>query len=249
MALYGSDDVAWVYIDGYKVGGSGGYITDLEDHLDATLEESHVLGDTWKSRAFTGEKDVGVEISGFFDDADNASSEAFTEQWANRLIAYNVEGNALGSNVVMLSGAWEGKWKRILKRGALHKVSITHEGNGEDEEGKLIGILATRTTAGNTESTKVDNADATTAGGAVHLHVGALTLGGYTNLIVKLRDSADGTTFADVTGGTFTAITAAPGKQRLALSGTIRRYTAIAWAYTGSGSGPSWAGIVGLHRN
>lgn len=47
-----------------------------------------------------------------------------------------------------------------------------------------------------------------------------------TDVTVKVQDSADNVSFADVTGMTFTAVTAAPGVQRIATASnqTVRRY-------------------------
>jgi hypothetical protein len=51
-----------------------------------------------------------------------------------------------------------------------------------------------------------------------------------TSIVVKLQDSADNTTFADVTGLTFNTVTAAPTAQRIATANTatIRRYVRVA---------------------
>jgi len=70
-----------------------------------------------------------------------------------------------------------------------------------------------------------DHAAATTFGAAAYLHVFALTSGTAT---VKVQDSADNSTFADVTGLTFTAVTGAT-YERIATSATatIRRYLRV----------------------
>ena len=74
----------------------------------------------------------------------------------------------------------------------------------------------------------------TSTGAAAYLQVSALTLGGFSNISVALRDSADNVTFADVGSATFTAVTAAPAAERLRPSGEIRRYTAARWSFTGA---------------
>jgi hypothetical protein len=247
MATYGLDDVSFILIDGYQIGG---YINEFtEKDRKATLEDTTCCGDSWVERSFAGQKTAGFSIGGFFDDADDASNEALAEQYAARTICYSLEGNATGCNVVMMSGPMESVYSRVARRGELQKVKADIEGSGGVEDGKLIAPLAARTTAGNTQAAPVDNGAASADGGAVYLQMSALALGGSTNVIVKLRDSADNTTFTDVTGGAFTAVTAAPAKERLAIAGTIKQYTAISWAYTGAGSNQTWTGMVGLHRN
>lgn len=87
-----------------------------------------------------------------------------------------------------------------------------------------VGLTAwqrTDTTA--TDGASIDDAAATTFGAQAWLHVYSLT---GTDVTVKIQDSANNSAFADVTGLTFTAVTAAPTAQRLATAAgaTVRRY-------------------------
>jgi hypothetical protein len=79
----------------------------------------------------------------------------------------------------------------------------------------------------------------TKTGGVVDLHIPALTLGGWTSVTFILRDSADNSTFANVTGGTFTNVTAVAADERLTITGQIRRYRAMQWTFNGAGAGQS----------
>jgi hypothetical protein len=83
-------------------------------------------------------------------------------------------------------------------------------------------------------------------GGAGYLQVGALTLGGYTNLVVKIRHSTNNSSFTDLI--TFTAVTSAYTGQRVAVAGAVNRYLATSHACTGSGSGMSADVMVGFCR-
>jgi hypothetical protein len=115
------------------------------------------------------------------------------------------------------------------------------------EEGVVLHAHAAETADGDTTATSVDNAAQTTAGGAVYLQVSALTLGGFDDLLVTVQDSADDVTYADLQA--FAAVSSAPAAQRVARSGTIRRYAAVAWTFEGAGSGQSATFLVGLVRN
>lgn len=243
MAKYGLDDLSLILIDGYNLTG---YITDFSDHKEATLEEATTAGADWQSWLFTGEMKFSLSMSGFFDDTDNASNEALCSQYASRVICYGPAGNTLGQALTMMSGPIQGKYERGPSRGEITKASVEYEGSGEVETGTIIAPLTARTTAGNTESTP-ENTAKTTLGGAGYLQVTALTLGGYDNVIVKLRDSADNITYGDLVS--FTAVTAAPDAERKAITGDIEQYVAISWAYTGSGTGQTFTALVGLHRN
>ena len=247
MATYGFDDVSFILIDGYSLAG---YITELSDYKEAILEDGTTAGDSWQEWAYVGLKNAGLTASGFYDAADNASNEAFVEQFASRIICYATEGNTVGKAVTMLSGPIEGKYTRQAAKGELTKGAIEFEGTGEVEDGKIIATLAARTTASNTNATPVNNGEAST-GGAAYLQMTSLTLGGYTNVIVTMQDSADNITFADMADGegVFTAVTAAPAKERLPLTVSIKQYVSIKWAWTGSGTGNTFTAMVGLHRS
>src|SRR5262249_27690004 len=92
------------------------------------------------------------------------------------------------------------------------------------------------TDSGTTAGATRNDAAATSAGWQAHLHVTAVT-GAPTSWTVKLQDSADGTTWADVAGGGFTA-TNVPAAQRLvsAAGATLRQYVRYVATVVGGAS-------------
>lgn len=106
--------------------------------------------------------------------------------------------------------------------------------------GVSLHDLVAETTAGTVNYAGVDETAVSTAivtvnavpNAVAHLHVTAYA--GWTNATVKIQDSADNSTFADI-GMAFTAVTA-PGKQRITLpSGTtIRRYVRAVVTFVGA---------------
>lgn len=70
-----------------------------------------------------------------------------------------------------------------------------------------------------------------------------------TDVTIKVQDSADNVTFADVAGMTFTAVTAAPGVQRIATASnqTVRRYLRAATTTSGGFTSATFA--VAVARN
>lgn len=86
----------------------------------------------------------------------------------------------------------------------------------------------------------------TAFGAQIYLHVFAFT---GTDITIKVQDSADGATYADLASGAFTAVTTAPGWQRIATSNaaTVRRYLRV--ATTTSGGFTSCQFAVSLVRN
>lgn len=86
---------------------------------------------------------------------------------------------------------------------------------------QLTAGLRTDTAA--TNGASIDTGASASFGAQAYLQVTAFT---GTDVTVKIQDSADNATFADVAGLTFTQTTSAPGAQRLATgnTATIRRY-------------------------
>jgi len=89
---------------------------------------------------------------------------------------------------------------------------------------QLTPGLRTDTTA--TNGTSIDNAASTAFGGQFYLNLTAFT---GTSVTVKIQDSADNATFADLAGATFTAATG-PTFERIAIANnaTVRRYLRVA---------------------
>jgi hypothetical protein len=79
-----------------------------------------------------------------------------------------------------------------------------------------------------------------------YLGMSALARGGYTNAIIKVRHSTNDSTWSDLI--TFTAVTAAPASERVAVTGTVNRYIQTTVTWTGSGSSESATYAVGLAR-
>jgi hypothetical protein len=105
------------------------------------------------------------------------------------------------------------------------------------DESVDMGFLAhayqAETATGN--GAAVDRGVATANGGVAVLHMPVFT--GFTSVTVKLQDSADNATFADLAGATFTAATAIQAERKfLAAGSAIRRYVRTVTTVVGTGS-------------
>jgi len=241
----GADEVGLLLIDGYDVLG---VTTQIEDNLEALLQETMPFGASWAEQAFTGLKKASLSQEGFYDDASNSSNTALSgQQGINRLLCYGIQGNVIGQHFIGYSGAMQVNYSRIAARGEIHRANASYEGSGEVEEGLILHHHVARTADGDTEDTPVDNGAASADGGSAYLQVSALTLDGYDNIVIKIRQSADGEVWEDLTS--FTAITVAPAKERKVLTGAVKQYLAVSWAFTGTGSDPSVKFFVGFKRN
>jgi hypothetical protein len=109
-------------------------------------------------------------------------------------------------------------------------VSAQSNGYGIEWGRQLTAGVRTDTAA--TNGTGVDTTASLSFGGQAYLQV--FSFAG-TDATVKIQDSADNATFADVASFAFTQVTAAPFSQRIALvnTATIRRYVRAVTVTTG----------------
>lgn len=113
--------------------------------------------------------------------------------------------------------------------------------------GVEFGLLQTpgiRTDTVATNGTSWDWGAATNFGAQAYLQLTAFT---GTDVTIKLQDSADNTTFADVASGAFTQVTSTtPQAQRIALANnaTLRRYVRVSTVTSGGFTSASFAVVV-----
>jgi len=242
MAKYSSSSVAFFLHSGHDLLGVS---TDLSDTVEGLTEDATVLGATWQTPLPTGTKRAELTQAGYFDNAADSSHHVFNEQQGtSRVVSLGYEGNTLGKNATCYAGAYASKYSRIVSKNQLHRAAATYQITGASDECAIIAPLAARTADGNTQTTPWDNAVLST-NGAGYLQVNAITLSGRPSVVIKLRHSDDNSTYADL--ATFAAVSAI-GAERVAITGTINRYVAIAWAWGGSGGTPSVTAAVMLNR-
>ena len=250
MVRYGSPDV------GFILQGGRSLLADLTTHSidrEAIIEETTVLGDADEQHAKVGVNKAAITQEGLFDDGTDRINDALVGL-TEEIACVSDAGNALPSGGVArpcvgIKGQIQVNYQRSASRGELHKAAASYMANGIVEECVLLAHHIARTAdPGDTEATSHDNAASSASGGAAYLQVSALALGGYTNVQVTIRDSADDAAWADHGDGAFAAVTAAPSAQRIALTGTIRRYTAIDWDFVGAGAAQSITFMVCLNR-
>ncbi len=250
MTRYGSPDV------GFILQGGRSLLGDLTTHSidrEAVLEEVTVLGLADEAHEKVGLNKAAVTQEGIFDDGTDRINDALvglSEEIAcvgeagNVLPAFGVARPCVG-----IKGQIEVNYNRIAERGALTKAAASYMANGIVEECVLLHPHITETSdPGDTESNSHDNGASSANGGAAYLQVSALVLGGFTSAQITIRDSADDIAFLDHADGAFAVVMTAPSAQRIALTGTIRRFTAIDWDFNGAGGGQSIKFMVGLNR-
>lgn len=248
MANKGWKDVALILWNGVDLQSFGVEEVALPG-VKAVLEEFAFAGNTWPDAKDTGSRRTkqNLRLAGVFDDtATTGPDDLVNALPQDGYFAVGVEGNVVGAGVWVgtVDAAGHGKTPAPEK---ITRYEVEGMVDGQLYYGDLIGILASRSAASNTDATSYDNGAASTSGGFVWLHVTALSLGGYTDLVGTLRHSTDNVTFA--VKSTMTAKTAAPGSDRQTVAGTINRYASFGWAYSGAGAGPTNSAALILLRS
>lgn len=191
-----------------------------------------------------GLRDGRIEWTSFFNPgvAANAAHTVLSALPRGDVLLTYGRGTTLGSPAACLNG------KQINydpTRGADGSLLIAVSGQASSyglEWGKLL-TAGLRTDTAATNGTSVDTLAATSFGAQAYLQVSAFT---GTDVTVKIQDSADNTTFTDVTGLAFAQITAAPGTQRIAIANTatVRRYVRASTVTTGGVTSVSFAVVI-----
>jgi len=167
----------------------------------------------------------GVQVSGLFTRATGEAYDVFSSALGSatpKIATVYPEGFTAGYPAE-LCYANESKFDDSVKYDDLTSVSAYLE-SAEDavDFGVSLQDLAAVTGTGN--GTDVDNGAATTNGGVAVLHTTAIA-GASPSVTWKVQHSTDGSTWADLSGATFTAQTAA-GAQRLEVAAgtTVNRH-------------------------
>ena len=238
MAKYGSNDVGFLLIDGFDVTGVS---TSLTDTTTASLEETHGLGDSWVEQTATGLRSATLAVDGFYDDASDSVNEALAEnEQSSRVVCYAYEGNTIHKGMVGHTGAFGGSYTRSASRNELHKASATWTVTGQKDDGQILHALGSESASGTGAAS--NNAASPSDGGAAYLQV-TVKSGTSPTLDVKIRDSADNSTYADLISFTqATGVTA----ERKTVSGTVNQYTLASWTH--GGTSPEFTFMAGFAR-
>jgi hypothetical protein len=243
MAKRGPDEV-FLLVGGYDLGQDSHSLTFDKSAL---TEETTTFGDAWAENTYIGVKRGQVTQEGYYDDADNRTSEILSSNGGtSRVLTGTFSGNAQGRAAFGMAGAMQATFGRAPSRTEITKVNATFESNGEIEEGVILQSLAAESGAGATSDGSHDHGSAGTRS-AAYLQVTELTLGGYTSITVKVQESSDngsGDAWADI--ATFTAVTAESFAERVAIAASVERYTRVTLTLNGSGSGESITLLVAI---
>ena len=208
-------------VDQYDISS---YLTDIKASKDVEMYDTTTMTGTSKTYQ-PGLKNGKLSISYLWDQAAGGSDpvlQAALGSAAGQVVSYFPVGYAAIGNRAELLSSRLTNFEAGAGVADLLKGSSEIMSDGDMDGGVVLSPLTSRTGTGNYAS--VDNGVASANGGVGHLHV---TVDNGTALVVKIQDSADDSSFADII--TFTSI-GVVGSERIALAvgSAVRRYVRAA---------------------
>jgi len=224
-------------LDGYNL--LANKVTGLREKASSQLTDTTGIGDTFEEQTPTGLTTLEVaQEGGFFDTSTTGSHAAFnasvptSPQATVRTLCVGFAGQTTGYPFTGFEGAYEQDYSVTAEMGNLQKADVTYTMTGARSAGLILQPLATKTADWNTESTSVDNAASSAAGGVGFMQCTAAS--GFSAFVGSITHSTDDTTFASLIA--FTDNVTSPYAERKEVSGTVNRYLAFSGNVTGSGS-------------
>ena len=219
MARYGAATSVWLDVVDESPFFNDAGLDVAVDTADTTTFQPGV-SPAWKA-FIEGVAASKVTVKGFYDLVNDAAMMADVRNGGSVLTVGPAGLVVVGdyARLVLVHDTTVGESSPI---GGAVLLNVAYQGDGVIGWGQCLhGMTAD---SGTTTGASKNDAAATTAGWMAHLHVTAVT-GAPTSWTVKLQDSADGSSWADVAGGGFTATTT-PAAQRLASAAgaTLRQY-------------------------
>lgn len=227
-------------VGGYAIGADAAAL----DRISGGPSPLEIPGITLSAqRRIGGRRDGGIEASFWHNVAALQQHEALKSlPTADRVVSY-LRGQALGNPAAsVVAKQINYDWERGDDGSLAGKVQALANAYGL-EWGRLL-TAGVRTDTGATNGASIDTAASLSFGAQAYLHVGAFT---GTDVTVKIQDSANDSTFADVTGLAFAQVTGgAPLAERVATASgaTVRRYLRAVTVTTGGFSSAALTVIV-----
>ena len=222
---------AKIYVNGYNMSP---YLRNIQAPFTVDTAETSTFGNTFKTYV-PGLTDGSLSLDGIYDGAaaavDFVFDAALTGVGTDRFTVL-IQGDSYGSSGFGFESTTT-NYQITAGIGDVAQVSLQAQNNMGKERGVTIHPLQQETVdyAGNTQDVDLTTAS-TTTGWSAYLHI---TQAAATMTAVTIQDSADSTTFANLTGGAFTTLTANSSQRLVSAAGaTVRRYVQVTYDLTTS---------------
>ncbi len=219
MARYGSGTSVWLdAVDASAFFNEAGIELSVETAETTTFQPG--VSPAWKA-FIEGVASSKVTVKGFYDAANDAALFGNIRDGGS-VLTYGPQGLVAVGDPARLVLVHDTAVAESSPVGGAVLVSAAFAGDAAVGLGWCLHPVAAD--SGTTIGPARNDAAASSTGWQAHLHATAVT-GSPTSWTVKLQDSADGTTWADVAGGAFAA-TNVPAAQRLvsAPGAVLRQY-------------------------
>jgi len=221
------------------------YFTDLTFTSSRDKAETSAFKSLFKSYV-AGLIDPVVTLSGLFDSSGSTAEDALLYSYLTSLTTQDnswiyAPVGAVGSSAQnVVAYAVFGQSVKYEVKSAMNaanlitaEIQIDNQGGGV-ERSVILSPWATQGAGGNSSS--FDSGVTSTANGGVFI---VQTFNDTASLVVNLQDSADNSTFANVTSYTISPTNATTAAYRFPAAGvtptgTVRRYTRVTWTGTGT---------------
>lgn len=241
-----------IWADGYDISGNG---NEVKIKRDAAKIDATVFGDHF-SYDLAGIQKASLELKGFYAAGYGNLDQIVNARFGQTADVYTLTGPAgLGAPVgtvfqpaIMMPSVLTKYDIDVKLKGAVD-IDMEFDARGAIDSGFiLVSPIAALTTTGMSSALdNTSNGGATTGGWAAQLHVGAVS-GTTPSLTAKLQGSPDGTTWTDIPGGLFAAVTTAFQAQRLTMPNGVTLPAQVRANYTISGTTPSFNAMVAVSR-
>lgn len=231
-----------LYIGGYNLSGDIGSV----DKVQGGNKPIEVTGiDKAAFERIGGLRDGSISWKAFFNTGVGQAHPVLSALPSSDIVVTYCRGTSLGdpcASLVAKQLNYDGN--RSASGEFMFSVDAEANAFGLEWGRQLTAGLRTDTAA--TNGASYDAGTATAFGAQAYLQVTAFT---GTDVTIKIQDSADNVSFADVAGLAFTQVTAAPFTQRLATgnTATLRRYVRAITTTTGGVTSVTFA--VQVSRN
>lgn len=215
---------AAIYANGWNLGA---YLQGFSPKFGVSLEDATVFGAVAKAY-IAGLKDGSLSADGLWDGAQSAVDAIVQAALGNAtksLVAWWPTGESAVGDPGYAMQSIETAYGVSSKVEGLVKTTAEFLASGGIERVISLHPLAPETAAGN--GTTHDGGAASANGCSAYLHVTGFA---GTSITVTLEHSVDGAAWTTL--GTFVAATAAGSSERIAASGTVKRYVRAIWAGT-----------------
>jgi hypothetical protein len=161
---------------------------------------------------------ASLTVGGLFDGDAGASDATFStmvDSQSTNLVTVGHGGDAIGDGAYLFNGVCTNYGITGAHNDAV-RLNVGFEGSAAVRNGVMLHAVGAETGTGNYAS--VDQTASSTFGGVANLHVTAFT---GTNVTIKIQDSANDSTWADLI--TFSSVTGTT-QERATVTGSVDRY-------------------------